>query len=84
MKLKPRQIAKFAVKTFVNAAAGSAIKKGVVAAFPSTEETIIPGITGGVGGFIISEELKPHTDKAVDCIADKINELKQKNETPKS
>lgn len=79
MNASPRKIAKFAAKTTVQTAAGSAIKRAVIALIPATSDNHVALIIGAVGGYFIAEELEPQTDALVDAAADAINKQKVKN-----
>lgn len=79
MNTKPRKIAKFAAKTIVQTAAGSAISRTLVALIPASTEYHISTIAGAIGGYFIAEELEPHTDALVDAAADAIEKRKTQN-----
>lgn len=81
MNASPRKIAKFAAKTVVQTAAGSAIARALVALIPATSEHHIATIAGAVGGYFVAEELEPQTDALVDAAADAINKRKVQNIT---
>jgi len=77
----PRKIAKFAAKTIVQTAAGSAIKNALVALIPATGDNHVALIAGAVGGYFVAEELEPQTDALVDAAADAIEKHKVHNIT---
>jgi len=82
--MNKRNIAKFAAKTVVQAVAGSAITKAVLAVIPSSEQFHAAEIIGAVGGYVIGEELQPVTDALVDTVANRMEARKAINITTKS
>ena len=69
--MNTRDFTKVVVQTVVSSTAAAAIANGLVVAVPKTKRFKIAEAAGAVGGWAISEEAKPYTDKLVDNLFDR-------------
>jgi len=82
--LTPRGIAKFVVTTTVQVKTAM-LTRQFIANHTALETTNTPVVVGGaLVGLIVSEKVKPFTDKAVDQVADYIIEKRDERRDRKS
>lgn len=84
IELTPRTVTKFAVKMTVQVKVAALTRQAIAdhSAYASTETPVV--VAGAVVGLIVSEKVKPVTDKAVDKTFDFVANRREARKARKS
>lgn len=74
----PRNVAKFVTTTGIKFYVAGLTHNAIIDHTRFDEDDKIVDITSAVVGWGVADKLKPHTDKIVDKVADKVSERRAK------